>query len=321
MLWDRRFAADHTWHAACEGTFMKNFPFLHSLPVAMVLSAAFLPIVSSVLSSQTVEENNTVDKSTTEFQVDTSARDIPVDTSTGQVGDSTAGRSAPPSQPVPMNMVARMTPADAAFKAKGEVRLSRVGDGMTVTGRIDGLEPNVRYQLAIPPVGSDTGPAPAAPTTEPETPQNDGEQRNDKDPATGAPAAGAPEAGAPQAPPPQAGKPEAGKPDGEERPGAPGGGEGTSVTGTPTPTQATGGAKSGVTAGSNNLSGMLGILTADSAGGTNIDLKVRSLSLTTGREGLQGRPVTLTTIPSDGGGSVLVASGIVEAEASTPAGK
>lgn len=302
---------------------MKTFPFLHSLPVAAVLSAAFLPIISSVLSSQTVETDTTVDKSTTDFQVDTSAREIQVDTSTGQVGDSNVGRSAPPSQPVPMRMIARMAPADAAFKAKGEVRLSKVGDGMTVTGRIDGLEPNMRYQLAIPPVGSDTGPAPATPPaeppSEPQTPQNDGVQRNDKEPATGAPAAGAPEAGTPQSPPPQAGKPEAGKPDGEERPGAPGGGEGTSVTGTPARTPDTGGAKPGITSGANKLSGLLGILTADSTGGTNIDLTVRSLSLTTGRDGLQGRPVTLTTIPSEGGGSVLVASGIVEAEASAPA--
>lgn len=310
---------------------MKTFPLLHSLPVAVVLSAAFLPIVSSVLSSQTVETDTTVDTSTTDFQVDTSARDIQVDTSTGQVGDSTAGRSAPPAQPVPMRMVARMAPADAASKAKGEVRLSKVGDGMTVTGRVDGLEPNMRYQLAIPPVGSDTGPAPAAPPveppTEPQTPQNDGVQRNDKDPATGAPAAGAPEAGTPQAPPPQAGKPGAGKPDGEERPGAPGAGEGSSVTGTPAknpapmPAPEAGGAKPGVTADANKLSGLLGIITADSAGGTNIDLKVRSLALTTGREGLQGRPVTLTTIPAEGSGSVLVASGIVETEASAPAGK
>ncbi|RYD23316.1 MAG: hypothetical protein EOP88_04705 [Verrucomicrobiaceae bacterium] len=306
---------------------MRTFPILHSLPVAAVLSAAFLPIISSVLSSQTVEEPNTVDTSTTDFQVDTSARDIAVDTSTGQVGDSNVGRSVPPAQPVPMRMLARMAPADTASKAKGEVHLSRVGDGMTVTGRIDGLEPNRRYALAVPPIGSDTGPAKAAPSpgpAEPEkTPQNDGVQRNDKDPATGAPAAGAPEAGTPQAPPPQAGKPGAGKPDGEERPGAPGAGEGTSVTGSPTPAPVPdkGGAKPGMTADANKLSGLLGIVTTDSAGGTNIDLKVRSLALTTGQEGLPGRPVTLTTIPAEGGGSVLVASGIVEADAAAPADK
>ncbi|RYD50128.1 MAG: hypothetical protein EOP85_00225 [Verrucomicrobiaceae bacterium] len=297
-------------------------PLLHTLPVGVILSSAFLPIISSVVSSQTVDTSSReiqVDTSSREVLVDRSSSEIEVDTSTGEVLNSSASPSTPAPQPVPLRMSARIEPVDVTFKAKGEISLSRVGDVMTVTGKIDGLEPTARYHLAIPPVGSDSSPVPAAPSEEAVSPQNDGEQRNDKDLATGAPAAGAPQAGTPNATAPQAGQPDAGKPDGEERQGAPGAGEGTSVTGTPleTPAPETRDAKPGVTADANKMSGLLGIVTADSAGSANIDLTVHSLSLTAGQTGLEGRPVTLTTIPAEEAGSVLVATGMIEAADAT----
>lgn len=264
---------------------------ISQFPALAVLSAGLLPVLTLLTVAQTV------------------------DTSTGQVNDSSSSRSvAPPSQPVPLHLVARMTSAGTSSKAKGEVRFSLVGDMVNVTGEIEGLEPNSRYQLAVPPFPTDKKPEAGESAAEPErTPQNDGEQREDKDPETGAPAAGAPAAGTPEAGTPTADKPDAGKPDGTFRPGAPGAGEGTSVTDSPIPPP--GGAKPGVTAEAGKLSGLLGILTADSTGGAPIMLTVRSLALTTGPGGIQGRTVTLTTVPVEGAGAtpVMVASGVLEA--------
>lgn len=263
-------------------------PKISPFPALAVLSAGLLPVLTPLTVAQTV------------------------DTSTGQVNDSSSSRSVvPPSQPVPLHLVARMTSAETSIKAKGEVRFSLVGDAVNVTGKIEGLEPNTRYQLAVPPFAAAGKPETRESVAEPGIPRNDGEQREDKDPETGAPAAGAPAAGTPQAGTPTAGKPDAGKPDGTFRPGAPGSGEGTSVTESPVPPS--GGTKSGVTAEAGKLSGLLGILTADSMGGATIKLTVRSLALTTGPGGIQGRTVTLTTVPVEGATPVMVASGVLEA--------
>lgn len=294
------------------------------LPTVMVLSAAWCPLVGAQTVDNSAREvavdpstgGASVDTSANEVEVDPSADVIEVDTSTGEVNNSSSSPSvAPAPQPVPVQMISKMMPAETASKAKGEIRFSLVGDMMNVTGRLDGLEPSARYQLSVPPAAAGVPPEASEAATGPETSQNDGVQRNDKDPATGAPAAGPPEAGSPGAEAPAAGKPAAGKPDGTIRPGAPGAGEGTSVTGTtPPPAPApTGGAKPGVVSGSNNISGLLGIVTADSTGGANVTLTVRSLSLTIGKEGLQGRSVTLTTVPVEGETMpVMVASGALE---------
>lgn len=205
-----------------------------------------------------------------------------VDTSTGQAsGSSTPDSTVRPVNPAPVRLVARMTPAEADFKVRGDVDFSLAGDALNVSGRIDGLEPNMRYQLAVPPGGASEKPE-VAPT--PDAPQP--------------PGAGTPDAG----------RPDAGKPDGTTRPGAAGSGtQVTSVSGTRS-------SSDGNPGGSTQVSGALGILTADATGGANVSLTVRSMALTTGPGGIRGRMVTLHSIPAPGAGAtpVLVASGALE---------
>ncbi|RYD80771.1 MAG: hypothetical protein EOP84_11720 [Verrucomicrobiaceae bacterium] len=292
-----------------------------------VLSMALVPLTAVPLIAQTVDrssgevevdtssDDGNADRSSSDVPVDRSSNEIEVDTSTGEVGNSSAAPSVVPPQPVPVELMAQLVPAETDSKTKGGLRFSLVGDVMTAAGRIEGLKPAMRYQLAIPPATGDMAPAPAEGTTAVKTPQNDGIQRNDKDPATGAPAAGTPGAGTPQATPPAAGKPDAGKPDGSFRPGAPGAGEGSSVTGN-VPSQGTRAPEEEKPAslpGAGKVSGMLGIVTADSAGTTDVSITVRSLALIAGRGGIQGRTVTLTAVPMEGETSpVLIASGVLE---------
>lgn len=304
-----------------------------TLSSMMVFSATLMPMIPSLAIAQSGDEitrdtssreitrdtssrDIQRDTSSRDIQRDTSSREIQVDTSTGEVNNSSTSPSVAPSpQPVPVEMVARLAAVEATFKTRGDIRFSLAGDMMTASGKIEGLQPGMRYQLAVLPLAGDVRPVPQQPAAPQVTPQNDGVQRNDKDPATGAPLAGAPGAGAPQAVPPQAGKPDAGQPDGTDRPGAPGTGEGTSVTGDPTSREVTpaGEKKPDIAPGSNKLSGLLGIVTADAAGTTNINLTVRSVTLTAGPGNMQGRTVTLTTVPADGDATpVLVASGTLE---------
>ncbi len=213
-----------------------------------------------------------------------------VDTSTGEVGNSsTSASTAPPANPAPTKLVARMEPASPDLKARGEVTFSLAGDGLNVVGRIDGLEANMRYQLAVPPSASVEPPKTEGPVDEGETDEDGATGKQTEEPIS--PSAGTPDAGGPAA-----GPPEAGKPDGSFRPGAPGSGtEGTSAS----RTRASSDGKD-ESAAEAKLSGALGTLTADAGGGANINLTVRSLTLTTGPDGLQGRTVTLTWMPAGG---------------------
>ncbi|RYD42164.1 MAG: hypothetical protein EOP85_11575 [Verrucomicrobiaceae bacterium] len=299
------------------------------VPSMMMASIVLTPEFLSRSTAQSVDtslRDVQVDTSAREIQVDTSSMDIqvdrssleiPIDKSTGEVNNSSSSRSVVGvTQPVPAELVAKLEPADTSFKAKGDLRFSIVGDVMTGTGRIEGLEPNSRYQLSISPMPAEVKPDPQPPAASASvTPQTDGIQRNDKDPATGGPLAGTPQAGSPQASPPQAGKPDAGQPDGQDRQGAPGGGEGTSVTGGPAirntvPAEQ---AKPQPVPESNKITGLLGVVTADAQGTSDVNLNIRSVTLTAGKGEIQGRSVTLTTAPMDGAPApVMVASGILE---------
>jgi hypothetical protein len=252
-----------------QNPLMKTSRTLFPFPAIMLLSA-MLPVLASLAVAQTV------------------------DTSTGEVGNSSASASTPPPEnPAPTRLVARLVPAGPDFKAQGELSFTMAG--LNVSGRIEGLEPNTRYQLTIHPAVPALGPAAAQPPGNTENPP----------PAAGTPAAGEPNAGGPDA-----GRPQAGQPDGTDRPGPGGGGtQGTGVSGTRAPS----GADARQSAADiTKTSGVLGILTADAKGGANVNLTVRSMVLTTGPDGLQGRAAILTTVPPAAGTApVIVATGMI----------
>jgi len=225
-----------------------------------------------------------------------------VDTSTGTVLDSTSAPSAPPRDMAPaMKLRAAIVPMDQDSKMSGHVQFSLIGDAVNVTGQIEGLEPNKRYQLQI------DRPAPAA------------EERADKAP-DGSPAAGTPAAGAPDATAPAAGTPAAGKPDGSSRPGAPGGGtSGTSGSGSRSArTEASD--REAFTPGSST--GDLGMMTADSTGAMNVSAILRNADLTAGPMGILGRTVGIMPAAESGSTSAPapIATGVIgKAEAVEPA--
>lgn len=195
-----------------------------------------------------------------------------IDTSTGTILDSSSSPSASVESTTPKSLAAVLGPAKDGSKVKGIVRFSMAGDAVNVSGRVDGLEPNKSYRLAIElPV------APPPPVA--------------KDPSeAGPPDAGAPQAGQPTAPPPAAGKP-----DGTERPGAPGAGtEGSPDSGTNETSPGENAKPSPLPAGD------LGVLTADSAGGANVNTLLRNVTLGSGATAILGQTVTVTPIPEAG---------------------
>ncbi len=185
-----------------------------------------------------------------------------------------------------------MVPMDQDSKMSGDVQFSLIGDAVNVTGQIEGLEPNKRYQLQI------DMPAPAA------------EERQDKAP-DGSPAAGAPAAGAPIAPAPAAGTPAAGKPDGTSRPGAPGAGtSGTSGSGSRDAQTEASDREAFVSGGS---TGDLGTMTTDSTGSMNVSAVLRNADLTAGPMGILGRTVGIMPVAESGSTSAPapIATGVI----------
>lgn len=226
-----------------------------------------------------------------------------VDTSTGTVLDSSAAPSAAVDPSVPTRLAAEIAPSKDDSKVKGIVRFSLAGDAVNVSGRLDGLEANQRYRIAIqlpaavtPSTGSETSPSQA-----------------------GQPDAGAPEAGQPVAPQPAAGTPAAGKPDGTSRPGASGAGTQGSTNSGSRRDNAADNETAETTA---KAAGDLGTLVADAAGGANINTTLRNATLTTGVTAIIGQTVTISPAPDTDAGEPTepVAEGKIEA-AKAPAGE
>ncbi|MEO5914099.1 MAG: hypothetical protein ABIS50_07695 [Luteolibacter sp.] len=219
-----------------------------------------------------------------------------VDRSTGTVLDSSASPSVPPNpNPPPRKLVAVLHTIVPDSKPSGDLSFSISGDAINVNGRVEGLEPGKSYQLVMP--LPEDNPVSGNPAAAAEPPSE-----------AGPPDSGQPHAGAPSALPPAAGTPDAGKPDGELRPGAPGHGEGTSVTGnrplkkpaadTPTP-------------GSDRI---LQSFTADTNGSSNVSATLRIPASDAGLDSILGRTLLLMR-PAQGDQTEpsLIATGTVTA--------
>jgi hypothetical protein len=221
-----------------------------------------------------------------------------VDTSTGTILDSNTSPTAlPEPNRSPSRLTATIRPTDPSFATNGEMVFIVVGEAVSVSGRIAGLEPNKRYQAMVHVPLINPPPNPGVTATQPSQ-------------------AGAPDAGPPQAAPPSAPAPAAGKPDGEMRPGAPGGGsEGTPITGSRPPRVPAAVAGSPVAA----VEVDLGMIVADAQGITNLNVTLMNKDLSRPPNGIQGCTVVIKRAPpldsreerNPVGAGVIVASQII----------
>lgn len=111
-----------------------------------------------------------------------------VDTSAGGVQGSAASRTvAPVPNPAPARLTASIQPVDQSVATSGELVFVVVGDAVSVSGRIAGLDPNKRYQavvrLPLNPLAVQRNPP-----SQQETP--DGDPPQESAPSAPAPAAG-----------------------------------------------------------------------------------------------------------------------------------
>lgn len=198
------------------------------------------------------------------------------DNSTGTVLDSATARSTvPPSNPAATVLITVLTPIGDGVQTRGNLQFSQAGTAVSVTGRVEGLETNKRYQVTFRSAGNrmmektDAAGSAADPPSE-----------------AGTPAAGPPEAG-----PPAAGAPAAGKPNGEIRPGAPGAGtEGTPVAGTRNPNPEA----PAIPLGPEKE---LGTMLSDSTGASNVNTTLRNADLTEGPNGILGGTIIIKAAP------------------------
>ncbi|MEO5716520.1 MAG: hypothetical protein ABIT37_23785 [Luteolibacter sp.] len=219
------------------------------------------------------------------------------DHSTGTISDSSTSPSAPPDpnrHPGKLVAALRSTTPDAT--PRGEVSFSLSGNAINVNGRIEGLEPGKSYQLILP--------FPRE-TQSPNSPADSGKRPSE----AGPPDSGRPHAGAPETAPPAAGIPDAGKPDGQSRSGAPGTGEGTSVTGN------RGLKKTAEDVTSLSSDRILQTFTADAKGASNVSATLRLPDSANGLDSLVGSKLLLMR-PAQAGQPeqpALVANGTVTA--------
>lgn len=200
---------------------------------------------------------------------------------TGKVSDSSVspvpGSVAPT---LPSTLTATLAPAAEGGKISGTLKFSMAGNAANVTGRIEGLEPNKTYQLAL-------GPEPSGAATVGDGTQKNMDQSGGKDVAPPPSQAGQPDAGKPVAPSPAAGTPDAGTPDGESRPGAPGAGtQGTPSTGSRNPHPALGTPARSI---NSTNSDDMGTITTDSTGSVNVNAVLRNEETADSMQKLAGR--------------------------------
>lgn len=224
-----------------------------------------------------------------------------IDTSTGEVGNSATSRSrVPPENPAPTSLKTKLVPVESGSKITGEVVFSVGGDFLNVSGRVDGLEPMMRYLLSVP-----SGPAVAnqEPVAAKDAPGGNASETAER------PIAGELNEAAPTPASPTPANPKLADP-GESDSRAPTAGGGTQIT------RVSGQSESdAIEAGAEvpettTGSGVVGVLTADAKGGANINLSFRDATLT-GSNGIMGRMVVVSSVPPTGGEgeSRAVASG------------
>lgn len=229
-----------------------------------------------------------------------------IDTSTGEVGNSATSRSrVPPENPAPTSLKTKLVPVEDGSKITGEVVFSVAGDVLNVSGRVDGLEPMMRYLLSVP-----SGPALAnqEPVAAKDAPGGKASEAAER-PIAGELNEASPTPASPTPASPTPANPRLATPGGVDS-RAPTGGGGTQSAGM------TGQNKSNATKAGAEVpeiatgSGVVGVLTADAKGGTNINLSLRDTTLTGSNE-IMGRMVLVASVPPTGGEgeSKVVASG------------
>lgn len=202
---------------------------------------------------------------------------------TGKPPAATDGTEAPLKK-----LTAEIVPVVENSKIKGMLSFSVAGDSVSVSGRIEGLEPLKKYQVTMNPG--------ANPVVAAKKPAENAAQPPRAVPNTG--------------PKPGPGLPDAGPPDGTSRPGAPGGGS----SGTGTSSEPSANSKSAQKEVIDSMANEdLGMITADSTGSANVNKTVRDKVLAAGPNGVQGWLIRVTLEPADGSftGNPLVATGTV----------
>lgn len=234
------------------------------------------------------------------------------DLTTGQLLDSSVPPDPKPASAVPKELTASVAPAAKESEARGTITFSAAENNIAVSGVLQGMEPNKRYQLAVLPAGQKTENAPATTTTSTPIPASAASTGNPR--ATPPLAAGTPNAGQPIADSPAAGQPDAGKPNGEARMG-PGssGSSGSSVTGNSGIRPAASGTASTVATDPPESPYELGTFTANEDGTVEITATIKNMKTTKTVDGIQGRTVIIrnTLDGSDSPERTQVAAGTI----------
>ncbi len=212
-----------------------------------------------------------------------------VDPSAGTVPDSANSQAvAPVPNPAPARLTASIQPIDESVATRGEVVFIMVGDAVSVSGRISGLESNKRYQVVIQlplnPLASQV-----IPPIPPQAPENQ-------------------DAGSPQAD-----APEARQPDGEPDPGVEGDGREATPEVASRPPQATAGVTGSLAP---SLEVDLGMMVSDAQGIANLNGTLMNRNLSQPPNGIQGCTLVIKRAPpldsreerSPVGSGVIVAS-------------
>lgn len=235
-----------------------------------------------------------------------------IDLSSGAVLDSSTAPPAKPASANPKELNAVISSEKKGAEARGSLTFSSADQTISVSGLLEGMEPNKRYQVAVLPAGQKTEKAPesnAAVGNVRATAASTGNPR-----ATPPLAAGTPNAGAPVASAPAAGQPAAGKPKGEERIGPGGAGSsGSSVTGNSGIRPAASGTVSPAPFDRPETAYEVGTFTSDAEGKVEVAATIQNMKLTKAADGIQGRTVIVRNT-LDGGESAertQVASGTI----------
>lgn len=265
--------------------------------------AAFLLPVSSIATAQTAEPAEAQAEAST-----TATNDEPAEDST-YVGKSTI--AVPPPSPEKPPIIATLQPMLEGSELRGTLTFTNVSNLVSVTGRIEGLEPSRRYRLEITPsIGSES--EGSASTSPPPL-------------AAGQPSAGAPKAGPPVAGAPVNGTPSAGAPRGETNPAS---NSGNTFAAATSPDEQ--GLESAGLEGADAIpfdegqqppmpTGTIVTVTADPQGSTNVNTSIKEAPLDDSSGSIVGRTITLRIEGANGQESHHVAAAVIKVASNKPA--
>lgn len=263
--------------------------------------AAFLLPVSSIATAQPAEPAETQAETST-----TATTDEPAEDST-YVGKSTI--AVPPPAPETPPVIATLQPMLEGSDLRGTLTFRNIANLVSITGRIEGLEPSRRYRLEITPsIESDRD------TTPPQPPLSAGQ-----------PNAGAPKAGPPVAGAPVQGAPSAGTPRGQTNPASQ---SGNTAAAAAAPDEQ--GLESTGLEGADAIpfdegqqppmpTSTIVVVTADPQGSTNINTSMKEAPLDDSPRSIVGRTITLRIEAANGQQSHHIAAAVIKTASNTPA--